>query len=413
MNSYRGVRFLAWCLKTWCSTCSFKPEIRTDLTLLSVIDMSDPLLDILKSSIPDSSIETDPEYLDHLRNLPQSLIGNERAHLETSSQAIKSTLSSLAKMSHRQLLSSQEAVAKMTETLQELDENVSSFKNRDLAKLQEISSQLLKKQKSAPIQSLVDGHSVVLLRNLDKIQDILELPTLTLTCVRNNYYAEALDFAAHARRLSIRYGHLNIIKSIGAEIDQIMEVMKMQLFNLLRETSRLPTMIKIISYLRRLAPFQNNPTATSKLQRLFLAFRLYFIRVQLKALLPLKQTSAEKYLKRYIEVFREHVFATCTGFRTVFPNSESSEESDRLIGEFLRSAVKDLYSTVSEISPLITDSSSRSSLCLQIAYCSQSLGRVGGEFWPTVQALGSAISLEEWNEAILKQRDISQRLGRV
>jgi len=146
-------------------------------------------------------------------------------------------------------------------------------------------------------------------------------------------------------------------------------------------------------------------------------------------LAPLKQTP-EKYVKRYLEVYREHVFATVGGFDTIFPVDDQSSSTrieanssradiqvkEQLMAEFLRATVQELRQTMDQVSPLITDKSARSSLWLQMAYCSQSLGRVGAEFWPTIQGDQTAGTNEEWAEAIQKQRDISrdisQRLGR-
>lgn len=94
-----------------------------------------------------------------------------------------------------------------------------------------------------------------MLKNLEKIQDILELPNLVLACVNNGYYAEALDLAAHSARLSKRYNQVHIVQNIQAQVDDALKTMTVQLLQLLRESVKLPTLIKVVSYLRRLPPF--------------------------------------------------------------------------------------------------------------------------------------------------------------
>lgn len=330
--------------------------------------------------------------------------------------------------------------------------------------------QLLHSEQNAHQQEKTVEDAVTLLKNLDRIQDILELPSLTWACVNNGYYAEALDLASHTNRLSKRYSHVKVIQDLQQQVDEALKTMVVQLLRLLKESVKLPTLIKVISYLRRVAPFNtinssnmmnlsdfSNPTpvsptfdvATRQLQQLFLFSRLQYINDLLNSLEPLKKQSPEAYLKRYIESFREHVFVTVVGFRSVFSESSVDEESIRnntsltdnklfsgtrntefsenLIASFIRTLYTKFYDTVCQIAPFIDDPSYRNSLFLQISYCSKSLGRVGADFWPSVQgpedddseenkesSLSNqeeelkAMSKKEWISAVQKQLDINK-----
>ena len=170
------------------------------------------------------------------------------------------------------------------------------------------------------------SESVILLKSLDKVQDVLELPSFALACVRNGYYSEALDLASHTRRLKMRYNNIRIIDDIQNELDHVMEIMMVQLLKLLRRQAKPATLIKVISYLRRMSPFMTYANPTPQLQQLYLASRLHFIRTQLSTLQPLKQTP-DKYLKRYIEVYRELVYPTIVSFRSIFPDKSSTKDS--------------------------------------------------------------------------------------
>ncbi|ANB15564.1 Cog8p [Sugiyamaella lignohabitans] len=428
--------------------------------LTSNMSDSDPLLDILSKSIQGSddilSRQDLHDYIKHIRGLNQTSIGAEREHLVISSESIKTTLISLTKTSQSQFISGSRAVRDLTLAFDEFQEKLEQAEEKlpvqhDLSHLVgggDDTSSNTNINSPGNSNSSVGANSsddVLLLRNLEKIQDILELPSLTLTCVRNGFYSEALDLASHARRLGIRFNNIKIIQKVQEETEQIMKVMLLQLLKLLRETAKLPTLVKIISYLRRMQPIQSLPTAEAnrQLHHLYISSRLHFIRNQWETLSPLKQ-SPDKYLKRYIEVYREHVFATVGGFRTIFPQNDLSQSGDstshqstvtggpasssiaskststtsRLLGEFLRTTVAELEAAIKSVGPLVTDKATRASLWLQLAYCSQSLGRVGGEFWPLVQGKPNPpIPNVEWIEAIKKQRsisrDIASRIGRV
>lgn len=384
--------------------------------------MADPLLDVLKNSVPEdkqhylNKIEWQ-EYLDHLRTLPQGSIHREKQYLEASHGSIQSTLISLTQTSYKQFIDSSKSISQFSEKFDAFKNQTNEFSEAANTTTIDTTISTASSSSSSSAVEQKSNDPVILLKNLDKVQDILELPSLAMACVRNGYYSEALDLASHARRLKLRYTNIKIINQVQQEIDQVIRKMTAQLFKLLRQQSKLPTLIKVVSYLRRVHPFYNAPDATRQLQHLFLASRLNFIKSQLQTLTPLKAQSPDKYLKKYIEVYREHVYATVTGFKSIFPSSTENDEEkecgERLTAEFLRATVDQLQNTIEDISPLVKDQQTRNSLWLQIVYCSQSLGRVGADFWPTVQSRSNAISNEEWQEAIAKQKDISKRLGHM
>ena len=45
-----------------------------------------------------------------------------------------------------------------------------------------------------------------------QLLEVLEIPQVMETCVRNNYYEEALDLSVHVRRMSKKHGDVPIIK---------------------------------------------------------------------------------------------------------------------------------------------------------------------------------------------------------
>ncbi|KAJ8097587.1 oligomeric Golgi complex subunit 8 [Lipomyces tetrasporus] len=407
--------------------------------------MADPLLDILVphlsedvatnlSALSRSNLLAD--YLQHVRGLSVSQISTETTQLSTSLQAVDRSLTTLAINSRPHLISTSATLESFTERFNSLAISLPSL-SQIIPELESNVSQF------HPVNDR--QASATLLSNVDKVLDILELPSLVLTCVRNGYYAEALDLVGHVRRLAIRYKNVKVIEMIQAEVDDALLEMTTLLLRLLRENVQLPTAIKVISYLRRLQPFQASPNPTLELQHIYLLSRVVHLKSQLQSLDPLKSIP-EKYLKRYIELFREFVFAAIIGFRSIFPkegakqllndgssalatqlattkdgseNQESTsvvDAGDQLLSSFIYHTAMDLKRTVMDMLPLIPDKSSYAALYLQVIYSSQSLARVGGEFWGIMadetdrKEFAAAKENNPWVAALEKQRDLAKKL---
>ncbi|ODQ66074.1 hypothetical protein NADFUDRAFT_51345 [Nadsonia fulvescens var. elongata DSM 6958] len=430
---------------------------------------NDPLLDILLLSVDESlrnqvlRSDKTSSYLNHLRKLSPDVLEDEKDQLIVNNKAIESSISKLAENSYLQFIVASQSMKKLSVVEEKFEHEVG--RTIELGtQLDQEAAKLIEEMEAINYESSRQRITpVVLLDNIDKIQDILELPSLTLTCVHNGYYSEALDLASHTRRLGVRFNGIGIIGNIVEEVEQAMDEMIVQLLELLKHNVRLPMVIKTISYLRRLKPFSTMSTqkCTEQLQKLFLTLRMVFINNQLNLLNSIASTiDPDKYLKRYIEVIREHVFATIVNFNTVFLNKSefasrsqassmpispslssaslistvpksSSIENDfieetsqcfnlqgSILGPFMRKIISDLYDKLNEFAPKITDRHLRESLWLQIAYCSASMSRVGFEFGSILQGLSCLsnnddplITSEEWNRALEKQREISIRLG--
>ncbi|VEU19296.1 DEKNAAC100907 [Brettanomyces naardenensis] len=270
--------------------------------------------------------------------------------------------------------------------------------------------------------------SSTILQNMDSIMDILELPTLANACVKSGHYGECVEIASHVRRLSIRYFDIPLIQQVEADIQQEIKGMINGLIRLLNTDLKQGHVIKIITYLRRIGPFQrarndvndedDEETRMSDeiLERIFLKSRYQFILGELDSLEPLRRPKLmEKYLKRCIEVVREHCFQTIMTFESIFSskNDGSARPVDLLLYSFIKSLVLRLCKTFRQELPALPDEASRNGLFLQLVYCSQSLGRVGGDFTPIVlKELTEFVDNTQWCGILKKQKELIRSMNR-
>ncbi|ODV86449.1 hypothetical protein CANARDRAFT_22341 [[Candida] arabinofermentans NRRL YB-2248] len=277
--------------------------------------------------------------------------------------------------------------------------------------------------------------SSIILRNMDGIMDILELPSLANACVKNGYYAECVEIASHVRRLSIRYSDISIIKKVEYGIQLEIKEMVNGLIRLLNTDLKQGSIMKIITYLKRIGPFQNsfeindqslnssnsNSNNHNKgselinnelLQKIFFKSRYQFILNELEILSPLKNSnSIDRYLKRCVEVIREHCFQTIMSFESIFPN-DHDKKTNSLLFSFIKSLILRLCSILKENFDKV-GKISKDGLLLQLIYCSQSLVRIGGDFNLIIlEELKDVIDKKNWCMILKKQKELIKSLNR-
>ena len=211
--------------------------------------------------------------------------------------------------------------------------------------------------------------AVLLQEHEDKLLDVLEIPQLLETCVRNGYYQEALELSTHVSTLREKH-HAIIIDDVADEANGILHLMTAQLLGVLREPVKLPALIKAVGYLRRLQDLDD-----TQLGLAFLSSRLVNYRARL---IDIEKDRAEpvRYLRRYIDLFREHVFDIISQHTTIFPAVDTDQ-----LASFVNLCVDDLCQLVHRYIPRIaSDSAAMSSILVQLGYCSLSFARAGLDF---------------------------------
>jgi len=316
---------------------------------------------------------------------------------------------------------------------------------------------------------------MLLTRNVDRVGDMLDLPTLLSTTIHTSSsaatqgtggaaasgYALALDLHAHVKRLRSLYPDSALVADMANQSDQeIQNLITVLITGLQNPNLKLAGAMRMIGWLRRVAPDlasqsssgssqSRNPslgsaTSEGSLGALFLVCRLSTLRRTLEALEPLKDLAdsesarrttskqqrtwsggaqTERYLKRWIEVFREQSFNIVSMYKSIFPaalpmpgsvaevtspaltspnlpNMPSMPSMGGLYGSSNglhtdENAMDDMPSALATFTPHLVDMlanilrtympnvserSSRDSLLTQVLYCAGSLGRQGADF---------------------------------
>ncbi|MCJ1226806.1 hypothetical protein MMC12_003460 [Toensbergia leucococca] len=460
--------------------------------------MADPLYELLApyfntTSPPSIDDPTTTKYLTRLTTLPLiSLQATEPQSLSQSTHSTNLSLQSLSARSTTALTASSahlstlrtalphfaSCTANLQATIPALDSRALAFSSRYSRSAE---NEVLDRRKTA----------LLMARNVDRLSDILELPTLLSSAISSSStaqnssntsnYTSALDLHSHIKRLYALHPTSPIIHSIMKQAETAMQEMTTTLISTLRSpTIKLATALRTINFLRRITPdLSPSPSITpnneGSLGALFLICRLATLTATLSALSPLRaladqETSrrqrndqtvplssnasawsggqqTERYLKRYIEVFREQSFAIISMYKSIFPASPDTDslspqfklanlKSTALLEQSSNSVEQDpllplpsalstfplhllslLTTTLSQYLPNIRDKSSRESLLTQVLYCAGSLGRLGGDFSMVISLFAGANgdgneneNEEEWVEVMKKHRELAGRL---
>ncbi|TVY35875.1 Conserved oligomeric Golgi complex subunit [Lachnellula subtilissima] len=379
-----------------------------------------------------------------------SLTTTEPQSLTQTTNSLLRSLQALSKRSHKAIIDSSTHLSTLGTTLPALAQSTASLRDA-LPKLDDAAIHFsetynLRPENPSP---LLDRRRKALLlsRNIDRLSDVLDLPTLLSSAISSSShtaaststptnatlnYASALDLNAHIKRLHGLYPESPLISSVSLQAETAMQDMCSNLIASLRANNlKLASAMRTISWLRRVAPEldpvpANNTlslgTREGALGALFLVCRLSNLEQMLSALSPLRDLAdqetaklrngqaktgkweggqqTERFLKRYIEIFREQSFAIVSMHRSIFPPAsanpvpldefkslkEGKRQEDPLmplpsaLGTFPLNLVGMLEGTLRTYLPNVRDRSSRDSLLTQVLYCAGSLGRLGGDF---------------------------------
>lgn len=221
-----------------------------------------------------------------------------------------------------------------------------------------------------------------------QILEVLEIPQVMDTCVRANYWEEALELAQYVSKLQRRLGHIPVIQSIAVEIESQRQLLLEQLLDQLHTQLSLPQCLKVVGYLRRLGAFTE-----TELRIKFLLSRNSWLD---SLLAGIPKDDPYQHITKVMELSRVHLFDVVTQYRAVFsddapgpmhpsaPAGQAAREEiptnlPALFYSWISTRVQDFIFTLE--SDLERGVGGRlDSVLAQCMYFGLSFGRVGADF---------------------------------
>ncbi|KAJ7492297.1 Dor1-like family-domain-containing protein [Mycena latifolia] len=338
----------------------------------------------LRAIVPTSS-PASLTYLTHLTTLPLQTLLSEPAALQTQAHHLTSSLTSLTHTSYPTFLSLHQTTSSLSTSLASLESSLDNLLTSSLPALEDSAAGWRERTEKV----LVDRRKArVVLEQHDKIRDLLEIPMLIDTCVRNGYFAEALSLAAHAKSLSAGTSTPPLIlTSVLSEVQNSITQMLLSLLATLHEPNRkLPALWKAVNFLRKMDMFRLVASLEGNSRDIL---RL----VGGSGLAERDKEDMAKFLKKYIDVWREGVYDIITQFSTIFlerPPSTTPKTPTTSSGPI--SPLHPLLTTytthalTTHLLPLLSQTlpllpiSTLPSLLTQLTYCATAFARVGMDF---------------------------------
>ncbi|CAE6472847.1 unnamed protein product [Rhizoctonia solani] len=324
-------------------------------------------------------------YLKHLSALELNSIRLEPSALASESSQLRTELTNLCHDQHSTFLTVHSTTRDLNQSFGSLDGSLGNL----LTALPDLESQCRAFAASTREIQQSRSRAALVLEQHDKLLDVLTIPQLIDMCSRSGHYAEALDLAAHATTLASRFPDIRVICDVAAEAEAGVRSIRATLLMSLREHAKLPALAKAIGLLRRMKALSEDELALA-----FLTGRVANLNASLAAIErdgADQMEEAARYLKRYIDVFRENLHEIVTQFSTIFlerPNVDSEPNSSvpavqthrHLLGEVAHHVTELLRSTLNFTLPHISDPSALNALLSQLSYCGSAFARIGLDF---------------------------------
>ncbi|KAI1018740.1 hypothetical protein LB505_013096 [Fusarium chuoi] len=402
--------------------------------------MAEALRDLLA---PDQA--NDPSALEYLAYLAEqessSLQSSEPQVLSQTSHSLLLAVQALSKRSHKPVVESAASHASLRTSLPTLAQRASDLVQavpRLDAQAEHFSSAFGKASESKLLARR--KQALLLLRNSERLVDVMEMPLLLSSAVSTApvNHSSTLELYAHVRRLASLYPDSPLVTSVLDEADAAIRQMAADLIGTLKAPNlKLAAAVRTMGWLKRIVPdLVTDASTEDALPAIFLVCRLSTLLTTLEALEPLrdladeerlrkdKATSTwsggqqtERYLKRFIEIFREQSFSIVSVFKSINSSlaSHENDETDPLealpspMANFPLHMVEMLVETLRIYLPTVKDQTSRESILTQVLYCAGSLGRLGADFGMLLASIG----ISEWVELVKRHRLLAGRLESV
>ena len=302
---------------------------------VAVVDIDDEsiLSSIFKNKFSDEE-RRNPEfslYLSRLSSFDIHKLNMEPARLENEKSRILDLTQDLAFQNYKTFIKTAKCSKDIFKDFGVIETRLQSLLDK-LPLLSEHGHSFIKE--AAGISDIRSSNSLTLTRHTELLE-ILEIPQLMDTCVRNQYYEDALELMFYVKRLDKKsfVAEIPLMTGVIKDVQQSSQLMLEQLLGQLRTAIQLPACLRVVGFLRRLECFTE-----TELRLRFLQARNAWLESVLSTIsVGDSDNDAYERITRTVEVYRVHLFDIVTQYRAIF-----SDDSDVLFHERINKKVDNL-----------------------------------------------------------------------
>ncbi|PTB64068.1 Dor1-like protein [Trichoderma citrinoviride] len=382
------------------------------------------------------------DYIAYLAGQPvDALRTTERQQLSQASNSALLSIQALSKKSYKAVVGSADSHASLRESIpalagdaQQLGRLISSLDSQ----VEHFSASV---SKAGDSKAIARRRQVLkLLDNADRLTDLMQVPALLSSTANISPlgFSSTLDLYGHIQRLGALYPDSQLVSYVLGESEASILRLAADLINSLKAPNlKLAATLRTVGWLKRAIPdLISWAPAQDMIPAVFLICRFITLAATLDALEPLRLLAeeerlgqgkpgqprstgqhTERFLKRFIEVFREHSFGIVSMSKSVDTNLGGAAPDSPDLVHPLPSALSTfpihlvgmLLEPLRLYLPAVKDKVARESILTQVLYCAGSLGRLGADFGMLLATVG----VSEWVDLVKRHRLLAGRLESV